>query len=88
MIGKFLYEPESLAEVHNNTNAYLGVDESFEGKYFLRFIFDNIFNIMLVWIVINLVGGIIIDRFRELKDALDYREKDEKNLCFICGFDR
>ncbi len=43
---------------------------------------------MLVLIIINMVGGIIIDKFKELKDKLDSKNVDENKYCFICGLDR
>jgi hypothetical protein len=35
-----------------------------------------------------MVGGIIIDKFKELKDKLDEKIIDENKYCFICGLDR
>lgn len=53
-----------------------------------RFIFDNLFKIILPIVVINLVAGIIIDTFGSLKEDLEQKEQDVENICFICGFDR
>ena len=53
-----------------------------------RFVFDNLFNMMLLIILMNIVLGIIIDTFGSLREELDDYEKDLSNYCFICGFDK
>jgi hypothetical protein len=42
----------------------------FVDKFFLRLIFDNSLNIIVVEICVELFKGIIVDKFRSLKDAL------------------
>ncbi|EGR27785.1 MIR domain protein, partial [Ichthyophthirius multifiliis] len=84
-VGKFLKEKSSLNLVNDE---YIGVNQNYKDKYFARFAFDNMLNIILVLIVINMVGGIIIDKFKELKDKLDEKNYDENKFCFICGLDR
>ena len=85
-VGTFLHEQETLKET--GADSYVGVDVNLKAKYFARFAFDNMFNIILVLIVINMVGGIIIDKFKELKDKLDEKVIDQNKYCFICGLDR
>jgi inositol 1,4,5-triphosphate receptor type 1 len=36
-------------------------------------------------VFLNLIAGIIIDTFGELRDELNDRDKDAKTVCFICG---
>ena len=36
----------------------------------------------------NIVSGIMIDTFAELRDERQKIEDDKKNMCFICGLDR
>lgn len=44
---------------------------------------------MLINIVsMNIIFGIIIDTFAELRDAQNTRDDDFTNTCFICGFSR
>jgi len=44
---------------------------------------------MLINIVsMNIIFGIIIDTFAELRDAQNTRDEDRKNVCFICGYER
>jgi len=36
----------------------------------------------------NIIFGIIIDTFAELRDAQNTRDEDPKNVCFISGYER
>ena len=36
----------------------------------------------------NIVGGIMIDAFTELKDEDYARNEDKKGFCYICGMDK
>lgn len=36
----------------------------------------------------NIVGGIMIDSFSELKEEDEARDEDKENLCYICGMDK
>jgi hypothetical protein len=36
----------------------------------------------------NIVGGIMIDAFSELKESDEARDEDKSNLCYICGMDK
>lgn len=72
--------------------------------FLARFFFDNVFNIMVVYVIFNMLAGfpplrrrsqpppftlgIIIDTFGQLKNEFNCRERDENNFCFICGIDR
>ena len=53
----------------------------------VRFFFDNIYYILLMIIMINIVAGIIIDTFGTLREELNKYNYDLQNYCFICGFD-
>lgn len=57
-------------------------------KLYSRFFFDNIFNLLVIQILLNIVSGIIIDEFGELKDKLQDRKEDMNSQCFICGIER
>jgi len=53
-----------------------------------RFFFDNIFNIIIVIVVVSIVAGIIIDTFGSLREKDNEMKMDVQEICFICGFDR
>ena len=57
-------------------------------QMYTRLIFDNLYNIFLMIIMINIVAGIIIDTFSEMRENQKYFNYDNNNICFVCGFDR
>ena len=58
------------------------------GLKLLRFLFDNLFNALLMIILLNIVLGIIIDTFGALREELANYTEDLSSLCFICGTDK
>jgi hypothetical protein len=59
-----------------------------DNKYWLRFAFDIAFFIIVVIILLNVIFGIIIDTFADLRDKRAEILKDIKETCFICGRNR
>ena len=57
-------------------------------KYETRIVFDLLFFIIVAIILLNIVFGIIIDTFAELRDERREKSRLLHNLCFICGIDR
>ena len=57
-------------------------------EYYLRVVFDLSFFLIVVIILLNIIFGIIIDTFAELRDLRRYKEDDMKNKCFICNIER
>jgi len=58
------------------------------GLFVARVIFDLSFFIIMIILLLNLIFGMIIDAFGELRDQKTRDEEDQKNICFICGIDR
>lgn len=58
------------------------------GKFIFRVIFDVTFFAFINVIFINIIFGIIIDTFAELRDQKSEVAEDMKNICFVCGLDR
>jgi hypothetical protein len=56
--------------------------------HLLRFITDLIFFIFFGLLFENIVSGIMIDTFVELRNKRDQMHEDKKNKCYICGKDR
>ena len=52
---------------------------------YYRIIFDNIFNFIVLMLIVELLGGIIIDKFSELREANEKQKEEMNNSCFICG---
>ena len=58
------------------------------GHFFSRFFFDLTFFIFIKLIFLNLIAGIIIDTFGDMRDELNRRNYDVNNVCSICGKSR
>jgi len=59
-----------------------------QSEYFSRFLYDLSFFIFVVIILLNIIFGIIIDTFAELRDNKKNMDEDMKNVCFICNIGR
>jgi len=53
--------------------------------FWLRFFFDTTFFIIIIIITLNIVFGIILDTFGELRDTREKIEEDIRSKCFICS---
>lgn len=53
-----------------------------------RFFYDNIYNIIVMIVLMGVVQGIIIDTFARLREGQEFSTKDRKSKCFICGLQR
>ncbi|OMJ77245.1 hypothetical protein SteCoe_23193 [Stentor coeruleus] len=53
-----------------------------------RFFYDNIYNIIVVIVLMGVVQGIIIDTFARLREGQEFSTKDRESKCFICGLQR
>jgi hypothetical protein len=56
--------------------------------YWFRFVYDLSFFIIIIVLLMNLVFGIIIDAFGDMRDQRRETEDDISNKCFICGINR
>ena len=50
-----------------------------------RFYIDNWFAIIDTMLILQILAGIIIDKFISQREINEKTEKDKKNKCFICG---
>lgn len=53
-----------------------------------KLVFDLSYFMIINIVSMNIIFGIIIDTFAELRDAQNCRDEDLKNVCFICGYER
>lgn len=58
------------------------------GEWFGRIIYDLTFFILIKILLLNLIFGMIIDGFGNLRDQKTSDLEDSKNICFICGIER
>uniref|UniRef100_A0A8R1DTF9 Inositol 1,4,5-trisphosphate receptor n=1 Tax=Caenorhabditis japonica TaxID=281687 RepID=A0A8R1DTF9_CAEJA len=59
-----------------------------EDMFVWRVAYDMTFFVVLIVIVLNLIFGVIIDTFGDLRAEKNEKEQVLKNNCFICGLDR
>eukprot|EP00760_Papus_ankaliazontas_P008757 PhM_4_TR13920/c0_g1_i1/m.70620/K04958/ITPR1; inositol 1,4,5-triphosphate receptor type 1 len=52
-----------------------------------RLIFDFLFWLVMIIIFLNIIFGIILDTFADLRDRKQDRDKDKRTVCFICGIE-
>ncbi|ETV83093.1 hypothetical protein, variant 2 [Aphanomyces astaci] len=53
-----------------------------------RLVFDNLFNIVILLIIVNIFFGIIIDTFGDQRSRMEARLNDIAGKCFICNLSR
>lgn len=56
-----------------------------EALFPFRVIYDMLFFFVVIIIVLNLIFGVIIDTFADLRSEKQQKEEIIKNSCFICG---
>ncbi|KAJ8408164.1 hypothetical protein AAFF_G00263920 [Aldrovandia affinis] len=59
-----------------------------EPLFAARVIYDLLFFFMVIIIVLNLIFGVIIDTFADLRSEKQKKEEVIKTTCFICGLER
>ena len=52
------------------------------------FFFGLTYFLIITTIILNVVFGIIIDSFAQLRENFSNKEEDMKNKCFMCNLDR
>ncbi|ETW10527.1 hypothetical protein, variant 1 [Aphanomyces invadans] len=53
-----------------------------------RLVFDNLFNIVILLIIVNIFFGIIIDTFGDQRSRMEARANDIAGKCFVCSLSR
>lgn len=66
----------------------LRAPSSSEALFVARVIYDLLFFFIVIIIVLNLIFGVIIDTFADLRSEKQQKELILKNTCFICGLNR
>ena len=57
-------------------------------RYGIRWFYDLLFFMIVKMAFLNIIFGIIIDTFADLRDKRNTMEEDMKNVCYICGIER
>ncbi|KZC07542.1 Inositol 1,4,5-trisphosphate receptor type 1 [Dufourea novaeangliae] len=66
----------------------LRAPSSIEPLFVARVVYDLLFFFIVIIIVLNLIFGVIIDTFADLRSEKQQKELILKNTCFICGLNR
>ncbi|RZF46806.1 hypothetical protein LSTR_LSTR012029 [Laodelphax striatellus] len=66
----------------------LRAPSSKEPLFVARVVYDLLFFFIVIIIVLNLIFGVIIDTFADLRSEKQQKELILKNTCFICGLNR
>ena len=61
---------------------------STEPLFIFRVIYDLLFYFILIVITLNLIFGVIIDTFADLRSEKQQKDEIIRNTCFICGLER
>lgn len=64
------------------------LDSTFKKQVGPRFFVDILFFVMVIIVLLNVVFGIIIDTFAELREEKAEKEDDIQTKCFICSVDK
>jgi inositol 1,4,5-triphosphate receptor type 1 len=56
-----------------------------DAGYWYRQVYDILFFIVVSIVLLNIIFGIIIDTFGDLRDKRQFIENDLQTVCFICG---
>ncbi|XP_031335634.1 inositol 1,4,5-trisphosphate receptor isoform X3 [Photinus pyralis] len=66
----------------------LRAPSSSEALFVARVVYDLLFFFIVIIIILNLIFGVIIDTFADLRSEKQQKELILKNTCFICGLNR
>ncbi len=53
-----------------------------------RYLIDMLFFILVILLILNMINGIIINTFSQLREEQEVKEADINNNCFICNLTR
>lgn len=57
-------------------------------KYYVRYIFDLTIFYIVNMIGLNIIFGIIIQNFAQMRGELNEKVNDIENICFVCSIPR
>ena len=57
-------------------------------REYYRMIFDLMWYFFVNLLMLNVILGVIVDTFKEMRQENDSQEYDKENVCFVCGINR
>jgi len=83
-----LTELEAYSHVPPNEQLELAPYQIDRGEVLVGFVFNFLYNVVIILVFTAVVSGIIIDAFAELRGENNRIRDDVHNTCFICNIDR
>lgn len=78
--------------IHNGIRGGLGFGFNHKTKsdegYWLEFILEWVFYFTILLVMLNIINGIIVDTFEEMRETEAKKYEFKKNSCFICSVNR
>lgn len=56
--------------------------------FWLRYVMDIIFFVSVVLLLLNMINGVIVSTFSQIREESSNKEEDITNKCFLCNIDR
>jgi hypothetical protein len=56
--------------------------------FWLRYVTDIVFFVSVVLLLLNMINGVIVSTFGQIREDSNIKEEDINNKCFICNIDR
>lgn len=56
--------------------------------FIVRFFYDVTIFLLVNVCFMNMISGIIIDTFAELRDEKNSTEENKRNMCYVCSISR
>lgn len=56
--------------------------------YTARYFSDMIFYITVILLLLNMVNGVIVTTFSQIRQERETKEEDKENKCFVCSINR
>lgn len=78
----------SLNKGLRNGGNFLRQPSAREDKFYARVVYDLLFFFVMILLVLNMIFGVIIDTFADLRTEKQQREEVLRNTCFVCGLER
>lgn len=59
-----------------------------KGLFWFKFATDFVFFVTVILLLLNMINGVIVSTFSQIREESASKEEDIKNKCFICSIDR
>ena len=53
-----------------------------------RYLLDLVFYITVILLLLNMINGVIVSTFSQIREETTTKEEDMNNLCYICSIER